>query len=146
YDYLHRDDLLDAAYAHLSLPLLIIVLVSYIVIFQSTRTTLDNLKVAFIFLLAWWFLVFASQGYVLVINAGMGYQSQFMIEGEVVSKRTYRPSRGNNGKDVYRICISRSNGEGELCFNVHRYEYKNLEVGDVYSKAWTEGSLGIIYR
>lgn len=86
-------------------------------------------------------IVILNTGYIRFVNCYMGEQKTVLIEGIITDKDKIRKRKGKRS----RYIDIAGNGK-EYSFRVKSNAYNEAEIGAGFSKEFTIGSLGILYR
>lgn len=80
----------------------------------------------------------------LLLNAKTGTRKNFMINGILVDKWMFKGRRGSRS---YYIKVTDFDSNQTYTFRVNKHVYLNANFdGRLFSKEFTRGSLGVIYR
>ncbi|OCQ21872.1 hypothetical protein A7985_08665 [Pseudoalteromonas luteoviolacea] len=86
-------------------------------------------------------LCLMTTGYVLVINANVGTQTETCFDGKVIDKKIDRQSGLTS---TFIIELNKGNSTSKLI--VSKKEFDRYVKGDSYKSCWNEGLLGLLYK
>jgi len=131
------------SFKYLSLPILTLTFYVYLMKMPTYRRANGDVKgILLTMLYTVMFILFCS-GYIIGFNAIFGKQTDYKIEGTIVSLSSIS---GGKGGAKYHVSIKNSMSDNVIKLDVSKHEYDKLNIGQVYSAYWKVGSLGIIYK
>jgi len=84
-------------------------------------------------------------GQMIFINALIGKQTEYSLQGTIVELREgWQPRKYGPGSPVYYVIVDDQGKSRKL--EIEADEFSSYKLGDIYKKNWYEGSLGFIYQ
>lgn len=84
-----------------------------------------------------------NRGLVMICNSSLGKQETFDISGRVTDRWSERDSRRSRS---YYVVVDDTVSRKQYRFRTGKYVYDNFDSYSEFSRKFTTGSLGIIYR
>lgn len=131
------------AFKNLTFPTFIVGLIVSLYKIKNIKETVEKLKVFAFMVLFCSIVLLMSAGYVMWVNALIGQQEEYPIEGEVLKLDTY-----TNTKNVtsYTVSIKGPSSGETIKLDVSKSHYETLQVGSHFKETWKIGSLGLVYK